>query len=245
MMKGKGTKKRIIAIAAIVNALKKQLSPGIEIECFVKALIGVHAITGCDTISAFSGKGKWKAVKLATRNQAYVRAMSAIGQEWTVSEETFKDTETLICQLYGKKCQSVDLLRYEIHRAKGGKVEPQALPPCQSSLRLHVTRANFQAAIWRRATVPCPVIPSPEGHGWKVNNKSNEIEFVWLGSKPAPKEVLELLSCTCKRTCTVRDCCCLKAGLKCTDLCSIQCDNMATDYDDACCTDSDSEDEED
>ena len=61
---------------------------------------------------------------------------------------------------------------------------------------------------------------------------------MWLGSKPAPEEVLELLSYTCKRTCTVRDCCCLKAGLKCTDLCSIQCDNMAR-------TDSDSEDEED
>ena len=177
MMKGKGTKTRIIEIAAIVNALEKQLSPGIEIECFVKALIGVHAITGCDTISAFSGKGKWKAVKLGTRDQAYVRAMSAIGQEWTVSEETFKDTEALICQLYGKKCQSVDLLRYEIHCAKGGKVETQALPPCQSSLRLHVIRADFQAAIWRRATVPCPVIPSPQGHGGKSTTSQTRLNL--------------------------------------------------------------------
>jgi hypothetical protein len=245
MKKGTGTKTRIIEIAAIVNSLEKQLSPGIDIQCFVKALIGVHAITGCDTTSAFSGKGKCKAVKLVTHNQAYVRAMSKIGEEWVVSEETLKDTEALICQLYGKKCQSVDLLRYEMHCAKGGKVDPQALPPCLSSLRLHVTRANFQAAIWRRATIPCPEIPSPQGHGWEVDNESNEVKFVWLGSKPAPEEVLELLSCTCKRTCTLRDCCCLKAGLKCTDLCSTQCDNMVTDSDDACCTDGDSDDEED
>ena len=68
--------------------------------------------------------------------------MASIGEEWAVSEENFKDTEALVCQLYGKKCQSVDVLRYEIHCARGGKVEPEALPPCESSLRLHVTRAN-------------------------------------------------------------------------------------------------------
>ena len=48
------------------------------------------------------------------------------------------------------------------------------------------------------------------------------------------------------RACTVDNCCCLKAGLKCTDMCSIQCENMETDngvqYESG---DSDSEDVED
>ena len=140
----------------------------------------------------------------------------------------------------------MDVLRYEIHCAKGGKVEAEALPPCESSLRLHVTRANYQAAIWKRAIVPLPVIPSPCGHGWEVDNNSNVVKVVWLGSKPAPEEVLELLSCTCKRACTVDNSCCLKAGLKCTDMCSVQCENMVTDdgvhYESG---DSDSEDVED
>jgi len=245
--KGRGAKTRIIELSTVVNRLEKQLEPGIEKHCFMKALIGIHAITGCDTISAFSGKGKWKAVQLLQRNERYVQAMASIGQEWAVSEETFKDTEALVCHLYGKKCQSVDVLRYEIHCARGGKVDPEALPPCESSLRLHVTRANYQAAIWRRAIDPLPVIPSPHGHGWEVDHTSRVVKFVWLGSKPAPEEVLELLSCTCKRACTVDNCCCLKAGLKCTDMCSIQCENMATDdnsvqYESG---DSDSEDEED
>ena len=155
--------------------------------------------------------------------------MASIGEEWEVSEDTFKDPEALVCQIYGKKCQSVDMLRYEIHCAKGGKVEPEALPPCESSFRPHVTRANYQAAIWKRAVVPLPVIPSPCGHGWEVENISNVVKFVWLGSKPAPEYVLELLSCTCRRACTVDNCCCLKADLKCTDMCSVQCENMVTD----------------
>jgi len=226
-----------------VNSLEMQLDPGFDKNCFMKALIGVHAITGCDIISAFSGKEKWKAVQLFQRSEKCVRAMASIGEEWEVSEDTFKDTDALVCQIYGRK---VDVLCYEIHCAKGGKVEPEALPPCDSSLRLHVTRANYQAAIWRRAIVPHPVIPSPGGHGWEVDNISNVVEFVWLGSKPAPDEVLELLSCTCKRACSVDNWGCLKAGLKCTDMCSVQCENMVTDdgvqYESE---DSDSEDVED
>ena len=86
MKKGRGAKTRIIELSIVVNSLEKQLDPGIDKHCFMKALIGVHAITGCDTISAFSGKGKWKAVQLLQRNERYVRAMASIGEEWAVSE---------------------------------------------------------------------------------------------------------------------------------------------------------------
>ena len=144
--------------------------------------------------------------------------MASIGDEWVVSEEAFKAMEALMCQLYGKKCDSVGALRYQIHCARGEKVEPEALLPCESSLRLQVTRENYQAAILRRAIISRPVISSPHGHGWEVDNISNVVKFVWLGSKPTPEEVLELLPCTCKRACTIENCCSLKAGLRCTDM---------------------------
>ena len=54
---------------------------------------------------------------------------------------------------------------------------------------------------------------------------------MWLGTKPVPDEVLELLSCTCRRVCSEECCCCMKAGLKCTDMYCLQCENMAS-YDD-------------
>ena len=132
-----------------------------------------------------------------------------------------------MCHFYGKKYQNVDLLRYELHCAKGGKVEPEALPLCRSSLKLHALRANYQAAIWRRTIFPQQEIPSPHDHGWKINNGNNEITIVRLGTKPAPDEVVELLSCTCRRVCSEESCCCMKAGLKCTDMCYLQCENMA------------------
>ena len=119
--------------------------------------------------------------------------MARIGEKWDLSEEVFRAKEAFVCNLYGNEVDSVDLLRYKLYCAKGGKVEPEALPPCQSSLRLHVKRSNYQAAIWRRALSPCPDIPSPQEHGWNIDN--DVINFVWLDSKPAPEEVLELLSC--------------------------------------------------
>ena len=110
----------------------------------------------------------------------------------------------------------MDLLSYELYCAKEGKVDPEALLPWRTPLRLHMKRASYQASIWRRAVISHPDVPSPHGHDWKVCGASKLVEFVWLGTKPVPEEVLELLSCTCKRVFSVETCCCLKAGLKCT-----------------------------
>ena len=55
--KGRAAKTRIMELSMVVNSLEKQLDPGIDKHCFMKALI-----TGCDTISAFSAKRTWKAV---------------------------------------------------------------------------------------------------------------------------------------------------------------------------------------
>ena len=224
LQKEKGTKRRIVGISEVADQLRKQVAEGIPKQDACEALIGLHALTGCDTVSAFASKGKWRPVQMVVKNQGYVKTMKDIGKEWSVNEATFRATEEFVCQLYGKKCTSVDSLRYELHCAKAGKVEPEALPPCQSSLRLHVSRANYQAAIWRRATEACPDIPSPHGHGWNMN--CSTLEFVWLGSRPPPEEVLELMSCNCKRKCAVDTCCCIKAGLKCTEMCFLKCDNL-------------------
>lgn len=227
-------------MSSIVNYLGNQLFDGINKENYLKALIGIHALTGCDTVSAFCGKGKWKAIQLLQKKSEYLQVMARIGETWDLSEEVFRATEAFVCNLYGHEVDSVDLLRYKLYCAKGGKVEPEALPPCQSSLRLHVKRSNYQAAIWRRALSPCPDIPSPQEHGWNIDN--DVINFVWLDSKPAPEEVLELLSCSCKRVCSLQSCCCLKSGLKCTDMCSLQCDNMAVIDESATPDESDDED---
>ena len=73
-----GAKSRITDLSLVVNSMEMQLDPGIDKSCLFKALIGMHAITGCDTISALPGKGKWKLVQLLQSSEKCVRAMSSI-----------------------------------------------------------------------------------------------------------------------------------------------------------------------
>ena len=124
-----------------------------------------------------------------------------------------------VCELYGKKMQQLNLLRYQLHCAKAGKVELKSLLPCKSYLQLHITKANYQAGIWRRAIFPLPEVPLPGEHDSKI--AEGEITLRWLNSKPVPEEILEFLLCSCKKSCLNEDCCCFKAGPKCTDMCSV------------------------
>ena len=82
---------------------------------------------------------------------------------------------------------------YKIYCAKCGKCEPQQLPPCRSSLRKHVDRANFQARIWKSAMIPNEDVPCPDySHCWKLTSHTNEeerLEIDWMDCQPAPNEI--------------------------------------------------------
>jgi hypothetical protein len=166
LQKGNGSKRRIVRISEIADQLERQVADGITKQEACEALMGLHALTGCDTVSAFSSKGKLRPMQMLVKNHIYVKTMKDIGKEWSVSDD-----------------------------------------------------------------------------GWNVSFST--LEFIWLGSKPAPEEVMELLSCTCKRRCTEDICFCLKAGLKCTKMCSLNCDNMPSEDDETVLgADSDDEDDE-
>ena len=70
--KVRGAKSRIIDLSLVVKSYEMQLDPGIDKNCSFKALIGMHVMTSCDTISALLGKGKWKAVQLLQSSEKYV-----------------------------------------------------------------------------------------------------------------------------------------------------------------------------
>ena len=73
-----------------------------------------------------------------------------------------------------------------------------------------------------------PEIPLPLGCGWCTEDGRLAID--WKGGLPAPKAVLELLSCQCSRFCKLPSCSCMANGLECTDLCRFQdCTNRCDD----------------
>lgn len=114
-----------------------------------------------------------------------------------------------------------------------------SMPPTSDSLKKHVLRANYQAAVHSRCLEQFPAIPSPDGHGWKIS-EGTEIEVVWGDLPPAPSTLLELTHCSCRKTSCVEQqgkgkgrCSCRQHNVPCTDLCKcVECKNsVAVDGD--------------
>lgn len=54
-----------------------------------RCLPGLHAFTGCDTVSGFSGKGKMTALKLTKRHARFRELFQLVGTDWDVPDELF------------------------------------------------------------------------------------------------------------------------------------------------------------
>ena len=81
-----------------------------------KALPSLHAFTGCDSISAFAGKGKLSALKLLKLNDSYQEMFKEIGTDWVISDLLLQQIEAFTCKLYGLKNDTVDInqARYQL-----------------------------------------------------------------------------------------------------------------------------------
>lgn len=230
----------------LIDINKVAASVGIDV---CHALVGMHAYTGCDTVSAFAGKGKASALKYLTTDQEVQGTFRDLGKEWDVSSELMEKLETFTCRIYSPKAAvtKINDLRYRLFCAKRGDIESHQLPPCRDCLEKHAQRANYQAAIWRRCLEKDPQAPSPVGHGWKTETVAGVEQLVvhWMDGQPAPEALLDLLACNCPKHCVSNKCVCLANGLKCTDMCrQPDCENQASisDTDES---DDDDEEEED
>ena len=129
--------------------------------------------------------------------------------------------------MYGfQEHSDINAVRFQLF--KGGKYEEELLPPNQDSLNQHARRANYQCYIWRHAHRPMLHVPSFYNHGWKREGEGS-VAVDWMTIPAAPESVLEFVNCKCKSGCENKRCSCIKASLKCSDLC--QCVGCQNDVD--------------
>ena len=75
------------------------------------------------------------------------------------------------------------------------------LPPCESVLRLHCERANYLAAIWKRATTSRSHFPDAMHYGWNLDKSivwvidifPEQVESILLDLRYDPDDVTEAL----------------------------------------------------
>eukprot|EP00794_Sanderia_malayensis_P002872 gene2872-3322_t len=216
---GTKQKTRILDITAIKENLGEPVS---------RCLPALHCFTGCDYTSAFHGIGKAKAYKILQKNERFQEVFALLGDTYDFNEDLFQCLQEFVCIMYGmKKVKDVNEARYLKFCSKKGQIpEPQQLPPTSDELHMHCKRVSYSTAIVKRALESDPMVPSPDGYGWKIL-PGNNLEADWMTGKPAPQSILELVSCACQKSkCQDLNCVCKSYGLTCTDLCACnKCEN--------------------
>ena len=129
--------------------------------------------------------------------------------------------EKFLLSIYNapKKAETLDDLRFEFYKRRVKKTltsktgfELRSLPPTSDSAKYHSYRVYYQVQLWLGNN-----LIDPTDWGWVRNEYLIPIV---KDKAAAPDKVLKLISCGCKHGCSDKSCSCVKAGLKCTILCS-------------------------
>ncbi|XP_065184634.1 uncharacterized protein LOC135815285 [Sycon ciliatum] len=213
---GRRAASRIVDISAVAEKLGAQVC---------SALLGLHAVTGCDSTSSFYRIGKKKAWKVLKSKQSHQIALAHMGDNFVLPVNLQKEVEKYVCHLYGHpELESINEARYKAFCSRSPP--PAQLPPCADSLEQHVKRANYQAGVWKRALVASPDLPSISDHGWRVDDSN--VMIMWGLLPPAPPELMAIIRCACATGCSTRRCSCLQSSISCTDAC--QCSSCANPH---------------
>ena len=213
---GKGRTRRVLDINKIQSSIGESLS---------KALVGLHCFTGCDTVSAFHGKGKIRELSLLIKNACYRSLFENLGKQFylAASDTIFQQLEAFVCELYAVNETKVNVARYDVFCKK--QASEENLPPTQSALLQHSKRESYQTAIHKRSLQQNIEAPSPVGYGWELGSDL-QLTIKWHAEVVIPADLGTVVSCSCKSICETNRCSCRKSSLMCTQLCKCkQCTN--------------------
>ena len=134
--------------------------------------------------------------------------MKRTGKQFGATAQLYRLCEEFVCSLYRYPGRNVQNVRHKLFCSKSS--QSCNSPPTRDALEKHTNRANYQAAVWRKALKHDCQIPSPDGNGWIV--KGAELIIHWMNQDPATKALMELVSCKCKTGCNGRRCLCHKVA---------------------------------
>ena len=135
-------------------------------------VVGFHSFTGCDYTSSFFHNGKITSWEKTCVKPKFLAALSILGNQVTLDDETFSTLEEYTCFLYGSNSKNINKLRFQKFIQKYEReeryVDLALLPPCRNSLLLHTQRANRPAYLMKRANIAIVQEPALQDCVWDV-----------------------------------------------------------------------------
>ncbi|MCP4988065.1 MAG: hypothetical protein GY928_19035 [Colwellia sp.] len=126
-----------------------------------------------------------------------------LGNDWEPSDRLVNELEKFLCNTYGyPRMSSINQIRSTmLNKMVGSKtdiiikkanVDLSKLPPCLSSLRPHVNRANYKVAFNKMSHIAKPCLPLPEGKGWIKEGQS--LQPLWSDGPILPASLVDIIS---------------------------------------------------
>jgi hypothetical protein len=208
---GAGQHLRYISIHDMASALGPQRS---------LAMPFFHAITGCDTVSAFVGHGKKTCWEVWRRYPGVTESfIELFNRPEIISDTCLVALQRFVVLLYDINCpcDDVNAAHKKLFASKGKPIEH--IPPTLDALVQHIRRAVYQAGyIWSQSLVTQPKLPDPNDWGWCMVDSC--WQPVWTTLPDAAKCCPELKRCGCKTGCINKRCKCVRDNIACTALCA-------------------------
>ena len=206
-------------------------SCGIECHLCRTCMLGMHALSGCDTTSYPHGKGKISALNTLLA-QEFSGLADVLGEVDTMHKHRSgrgNKVSALYSQLPGTSMGSVSLLHQTLHQEDEENPKVMALPPTSANLLQHTLRAHLHR---KAADHQGPPNESADitHFGWEIRDDI-PIPVIAQGD-PAPPELIDVIQCQCRaqgKKCSTEACGCHKQHLSCTSFC-----NCSSDA--SCCT---------
>nr|XP_036231797.1 uncharacterized protein LOC118683407 [Bactrocera oleae] len=170
-----------------------------SLSTFVKCqnhVLFLHAITGCDTASAFYRRGKTTVFKMFEK-QDLLQCAEVFKNSNCTPEDVITNGIRFLLAMYGapKKTTCLDKLRYA----------------CFVKNTRNKKKVYYQVQVWLGNQL------DPKDWGWKL--VKNTLEPVQTLFPPAPEKLLNTIFCNCKKGCNAK-CGCKKVGLFCSLACT-------------------------
>ena len=179
----------------------------------------LHAVTGCDTVSAIYRQGKRKAFDIVHKKRDF-DLLDTFTNTGSTHTEVKRAGETFLLKLYGaRNCESLDEYRHIAYKRAIGRsslsssFQLASLPPTSAAAKQHSFRTYLTVQEWMGNSLP------PTDWGWR--SQEGSLAPLETDISVAPDTLLNMVSCGCKADgCSNMTCCCKKLGLFCTSMCS-------------------------
>ena len=184
-----------------------------------KHLMFIHAVTGCDTVSALFRQGKSKGFNLI-----HLKRHDDMLDTFTKSDSTHDEVrlagEMFLLKLYGgANYTSLDKYRHAVYKKTIGRaslsssLQLESLPPTSAAAKQHSFRTYHTVQEWMGNQL------EPTQWGWR--NVNAALEPIATDKAVAPDVLLNMISCGCKEdVCKGMTCSCKKLGLYCGPMCT-------------------------